>query len=198
MLKTYARLLHERYLKRHQILFDDNGNLVLNSTDLFLVIYQQVVIGGSARLSLSFQQNRIEPVVRRPSFPHLGDTGFYKLQQFLFFVTYVESIPAGVCQILKPAEARCFLVNIVLVDLETGFREIAAVPIPNPTDSGWKDLENLREVLGKFLSDKTPVLFGHADQYSLQTGVLVGYKLNFNYLYALLDKCKTGKHLLIM
>ena len=26
------------------------------------------------------------------------------------------SIPAGVCQILQPVEARCFLVNIVLID----------------------------------------------------------------------------------
>jgi hypothetical protein len=94
----------------------------------------------------------------------------------------VESIPAGVCQLLQPVEARCFLVNIVLVDQETGFREIAVVPIANPTDTGWEDLGNLKELFERLFLDKTPVTFNHADQYTLQQGVLDGYTKSWEYL----------------
>lgn len=95
------------------------------------------------------------------------------------------SMPVGVCQILQPIEARCFLVNIVLIDTETGFKEIAAIPLPNPTVSGWEDLGHQNKVFKKLLSDNTLVTFNHADQYTLQKGVLDGYTQSWEYLCSL-------------
>ena len=92
------------------------------------------------------------------------------------------SIPAGICHLQQPIEAKCFLVNVALTNLETGFREIAAIPIPNSTTSGWEDLGLLVDTFNKLILNKTPVIIGHADKYTLQVGLLNGYAKSWEYL----------------
>jgi hypothetical protein len=52
----------------------------------------------------------------------------------------VENIPTGVCFIAMPKEARSLVVHIPMILKETGYKCVAGVPIPNPSESGWEDL----------------------------------------------------------
>lgn len=47
--------------------------------------------------------------------------------------------PVGVCYILEPAQCRSILVNLVLVNKETEFREVASVLIPGSSSIAGKN-----------------------------------------------------------
>lgn len=87
----------------------------------------------------------------------------------------INRFPIGICYIQEPVECRSFLVNLLLIDKKSGYRDIASILIPNPTETGWKDLEKLESIFQEVYKNGTPITFSHADHFTLAKGFLNGY-----------------------
>jgi len=82
--------------------------------------------------------------------------------------------PLGLCYLQKPKDCKCFVVNMLLEDNETNYKNLASVLIPNPTDTGWDDLKRIQDIFNdKF--DKIEVSFAHVIDFSIVENVVDGY-----------------------
>lgn len=94
----------------------------------------------------------------------------------------IPKLPLGLCQIIAPQELKCFLVNIHLIDKETGYDDIAGIIIPGPSNEDWDDLKRMYLILSK---DPTiNVTFNHVEGNSVADGVYYGYTKSWNALKA--------------
>jgi hypothetical protein len=59
----------------------------------------------------------------------------------------INSFPLGVCEIQKPTDCKSFVVNILLVNKETNYKEIACILMPNPEDTCWDRLSAVQNIL---------------------------------------------------
>lgn len=75
----------------------------------------------------------------------------------------------------QPRSCKVFLVNLILIDKATGFREVAAVVIPNSTTTGWKDLEETQATFNKIYEDGRQITIGHVKDFHLKDGFFDGY-----------------------
>lgn len=80
-------------------------------------------------------------------------------------------IPLGVCRLAAPLSANCFLISMKLVDSQTGYEVVVAVPIPGPEADNWEELAVVKESIlseGKFQ-------LHHVKEYGLSDGIYDGY-----------------------
>lgn len=74
----------------------------------------------------------------------------------------IPSFPMGVCEIQKPSDCKSFVVNILLINKETNYREIACVLMPNPEKTCWDGLAILQDKFDK--QDKIEVSMEHVKE----------------------------------
>jgi hypothetical protein len=93
----------------------------------------------------------------------------------------IRFTPLGLCDLQKPLECRCFIVNMMLEDKGTGYKNIASVLVPNPTLTGWDDLEKIqvsiderRELMG--------IAMAHVTDFTVQDKIFDGYSRSWEKL----------------
>ena len=84
-----------------------------------------------------------------------------------------QRLPVGLCQLQSPSEWKSFMINMVLTDKETGFKELASVLIPGPDKEDWLYLGEIQKLLnGKPIMD---ISMAHIVENYLGTNVYDGY-----------------------
>lgn len=81
--------------------------------------------------------------------------------------------PLGLCYLKKPAECKCFMINMILEDITTGYKNLASVLIPNPTKEGWDDLARIQTYFDA--NPETEISMAHVTDFTLHNGLLDGY-----------------------
>jgi hypothetical protein len=92
----------------------------------------------------------------------------------------VPKFPLGLCNITNPLELKCFVVNIHLLDQETGYDNIVGVIIPGPSPEDWHDLNRIHLILDK--ESTMDVTFAHVTENSVSDGIYNGYTQSWNFL----------------
>lgn len=87
----------------------------------------------------------------------------------------------GLCYLQRPFECQCFMVNMMLEDKGTGYKNIASVLVPNPTSTGWEDLRRIGKIIDQ-QSEKISIAMAHVETFSVRDGVLDGYSRSWNNL----------------
>jgi hypothetical protein len=82
-------------------------------------------------------------------------------------------VPLGLCYIRQPFDCRTFIVNISLMDKDTKCRVLASVPIPNPTEAGWQDLQRVQDIFLR--TPELAIFIVHVQGFTLTEDVTDGY-----------------------
>lgn len=94
----------------------------------------------------------------------------------------IPKFPLGLCHIIAPQEIKCFLVNIHLIDKETGYDDIVGMIIPGPSIEDWNDLNRIHLILNN--NPTMSVTFNHVTGNSVADGIYHGYSKSWNNLKA--------------
>jgi hypothetical protein len=93
----------------------------------------------------------------------------------------IQYTPLGLCYLQRPLECRCFMVNMMLEDKGTGYKNIASILIPNPTPTGWEELKQVQAIF-----DTQPGLMdismAHVTDFTVRDRVLDGYNKSWEKL----------------
>lgn len=119
-----------------------------------------------------YLKDEIEYPVRIP-FAWLGDS---------VRINQVSGFPIGLCYLQKPELCKSFVVNMVIVNNETDFREIVSVLIPNPTNEGWNDLKIIQETFETNYKETMDITVAHVNDFIVSNGEFEGYSKSWEKL----------------
>jgi hypothetical protein len=97
----------------------------------------------------------------------------------------ISHFPIGLCYLQKPTSIKTFIVNMLLLNKETDFREVASVLIPNPTDDGWNDLKAIQASIEKSYDGTLSIELAHVNDFILSNKVYDGYQKSWEKLKAM-------------
>lgn len=94
----------------------------------------------------------------------------------------VSHFPIGLCYLQNPVTCKTFVVNMVLINKETDFREIASVLIPNPTKEGWDDLKRIEKIFETEYKNTVDITVAHVTDFIVSNGEYEGYTKSWDKL----------------
>lgn len=129
----------------------------------------EFIFSNTGEMIRKFLNGECEYPVLNPSF-WLGDVAKFEVERF----------PLGLCYLKEPLEWKSFIVNICLLDKESGFSEIASVLIPGPSKEDWDKLQAIQKSLDG--APVTTISIAHVTENLLNDNVFDGYSKDWELL----------------
>lgn len=130
------------------------------------------VFSDGAQMMRSYLRGEIEYPMRTPLI-WLGDS---------IKNSIVSRFPTGPCYLQKPESCKTLAVNFELKDLQTGFRELAVVPIPAPIEDPSTQLRKIQDSFDAICKTGNDIAMGHVMGFSIREGKMEGYRNSWNFL----------------